>query len=511
MVLTLRHQVLCILSLSYAFGKAGPTTPSQVHLAYGGKDSLVVSWSTRRQTADSLVELSLQNVSRTASGIAVRQQIAAHVSYWPAQANGTSQIFIDGGVEGYAQVLHRVTIGGLQAGALYVYRCGSSDGGWSEVFTFVAKRSKQQLAQHVTRLLLFGDMGVVNSQIMPDILADVQQNFYDAVLQPGDFAYDMRDQNGRLGDEYMQLLEPMVAHLPLMVSPGNHEWHYNFSHYRKRFTMPHADQYENLYYSFDLGPAHIVSYNTEVFFWPDLFSQQHMRQQYEWLEADLAAANGNRQETPWIIVMGHRPFYCVVAGAAHRCDLEHEASRLGIPSACPLDDAHLCSQADPNSNANFPIEELFQQYSVDVAVFGHIHDYEAFYPTYDRQVFHPAGRNWRHYLDPKAPVHVTSGAAGNSEMVNGPLPPPHGPCNGSAEWCRFQAGYYPRDGQQADYSYSKVYVHNATHLHWVQWSSTLKAAVDEFWIEQNDHGSFDSGRRLQLPGLGLAESGHAID
>lgn len=97
---------------------------------------------------------------------------------------------------------------------------------------------------------------------------------------------------------------------------------------RKRFTMPHADQYENLYYSFDLGPAHIVSYNTEVFFWPDLFSQQHMRQQYEWLEADLAAANGNRQETPWIIVMGHRPFYCVVAGAAHRCDLEHEASRL---------------------------------------------------------------------------------------------------------------------------------------------------------------------------------------
>lgn len=225
MVLTLRHQVLCILSLSYAFGKAGPTTPSQVHLAYGGKDSLVVSWSTRRQTADSLVELSLQNVSRTASGIAVRQQIAAHVSYWPAQANGTSQIFIDGGVEGYAQVrlecriahricappqdlicsslriertlsaavapnclmlhgagclsldvrhshlqrqlqvLHRVTIGGLQAGALYVYRCGSSDGGWSEVFTFVAKRSKQQLAQHVTRLLLFGDMGVVNSQV----------------------------------------------------------------------------------------------------------------------------------------------------------------------------------------------------------------------------------------------------------------------------------------------------------------------------------------------------------
>ena len=48
-----------------------------------------------------------------------------------------------------------------------------------------------------------------------------------------------------------------------------------------------------------------------------------------------------------------------------------------------------------------------------------------------------------------------AGAAGNDEMVVGPLPPPRGSCTASAPWCAFQSGYYPRNGQGADYSYSR--------------------------------------------------------
>lgn len=69
-------------------------------------------------------------------------------------------------------------------------------------------------------------------QVVDDLLADGHDNFYDAVLQPGDFAYDFRDDEGRRGDEYMRLIEPLVARAPFMVSPGNHENHYNFSHYK---------------------------------------------------------------------------------------------------------------------------------------------------------------------------------------------------------------------------------------------------------------------------------------
>ena len=47
------------------------------------------------------------------------------------------------------------------------------------------------------------------------------------------------------------------------MSAGNHEAAYNFSHYRSRFAMPgNGAATDNHYYSFDLGPAHIVAYNT---------------------------------------------------------------------------------------------------------------------------------------------------------------------------------------------------------------------------------------------------------
>lgn len=32
--------------------------------------------------------------------------------------------------------------------------------------------------------------------------------------------------------------------------------------------------------------------------------------QNAWMEADLKAANANRENVPWIFMYGHRPFYC---------------------------------------------------------------------------------------------------------------------------------------------------------------------------------------------------------
>jgi hypothetical protein len=32
--------------------------------------------------------------------------------------------------------------------------------------------------------------------------------------------------------------------------------------------------------------------------------------QLAWLEADLAAANKNRDSVPWVVAMSHYPFYC---------------------------------------------------------------------------------------------------------------------------------------------------------------------------------------------------------
>lgn len=61
---------------------------------------------------------------------------------------------------------------------------------------------------------------------------DAKSGSYDAVLNVGDLAYDMRDDDGHRGDLYLNMVQPLAASLPFMTCPGNHEVHYDFSHYR---------------------------------------------------------------------------------------------------------------------------------------------------------------------------------------------------------------------------------------------------------------------------------------
>ena len=72
----------------------------------------------------------------------------------------------------------------------------------------------------------------------------------------------------------------------------------------------------------------------------------------------------------------------------------------------------------------------------------------------------------------------------------GPELPPQGPCNASAPWCLFQSGYFPKEGQSADYSYSRLTVWNASHAQWEQVSATFGGVVDAWWVVQERHGPF---------------------
>ncbi len=58
----------------------------------------------------------------------------------------------------------------------------------------------------------------------------------------------------------------------------------NFTHYKNRFSMP--GNTDNYHYSWDVGPAHIISFNTEVYFflW---YGLELVPIQYSWLEKEL--------------------------------------------------------------------------------------------------------------------------------------------------------------------------------------------------------------------------------
>ena len=213
---------------------------------------------------------------------------------------------------------------------------------------------------------------------------------------------------------------------------------------------------------------------------------------------DLARANLERAERPWVLVLGHRPQYCAVAGPDGRCDAEHEASRLvrpgltaslwclrqadmhqaalqlpplasslgstsivsarlrTLPAACmpycsqaqallaaghplvlppvgPPLQPHACSQRSHLSHRgalpplwgghtapcqlstllsrNFCWQAVSEAAyaQVDLAMYGHVHDYEHFFPAYDLQAY--PGLDLSVHMDPPATVHVTSGAA----------------------------------------------------------------------------------------------------
>ena len=86
--------------------------------------------------------------------------------------------------------------------------------------------------------------------------------------------------------------------------------------------------------------------------------------------------------TPWVVVAGHRPWYST-GGSSNICDSCQEA-----------------------------FEELLYTYGVDLAVFGHVHNSQRFTPLYNGTV------DPNNLTDPKAPMYIIAGGAGNIEGLS---------------------------------------------------------------------------------------------
>ncbi|XP_074075110.1 acid phosphatase type 7 [Macrotis lagotis] len=402
--------------------------PEQIHLSYPGEPgSMTVTWTTWVPAA-SEVQFGLQ-----IGGIL------------PLRAQGFSSPFVDGGILRRKLYMHRVTLRGLLPGVQYVYRCGSNQG-WSRRFRFRALRFGPNWSP---RLAVFGDMGADNPQSLPRLRRETLQGMYDVVLHVGDFAYNMDQDNARVGDTFMRMIEPVAASVPYMTCPGNHEERYNFSNYRARFSMP--GDTEGLWYSWDLGPAHIISFSTEVYFFVH-YGRHLIKKQFHWLERDLQKANDNRAKRPWIITMGHRPMYCSNADLDD-CTRHESIVRKGI------------------SGGRYGLEDLFYKYGVDLQLWAHEHSYERLWPIYDYQVYN--GSRESPYTNPRGPIHIITGSAGCEEL----LTPFHS---------------FPRPWSAIrvkEYGFTRLHILNGTHLHVQQVSDDQNGKiVDDVWLVRPREG-----------------------
>ncbi|XP_062863318.1 acid phosphatase type 7 [Trichomycterus rosablanca] len=408
--------------------------PEQVHISYPGlKGSMVITWTTLNKT-ESVVEYSLFG-----------GKLFSHT------AKGNSTLFIDGGSTKRKMYVHRVLVSELRPGSAYVYHCGS-EAGWSDIFFFTALNESTSFSP---RFALFGDMGNENPQSLSRLQKETQAGMYDVILHIGDFAYDMHEDNGKIGDEFMRQIESIAAYVPYMTCPGNHEWAYNFSHYRNRFSMP--GQTESLWYSWNIGSAHIISFSTEVYFYVE-YGLDLLFKQYEWLKKDLEIANKpeNRAARPWIITMAHRPMYC--SNDDHDdCTKFESYVRRGRNDTMPTAPG---------------LEDLFYQHGVDLELWAHEHTYERLWPVYNYKVFN--GSVEKPYVNPKAPVHIITGSAGCREKHDGFIPKPR-------DWSAFRS---------ADYGYTRLHLINSTHMFLEQVSDDQSGKViDSFTLIKEVHGA----------------------
>lgn len=63
--------------------------------------------------------------------------------------------------------------------------------------------------------------------------------------------------------------------------------------------------------SWDVGPTHIISIDSEFYYYL-WYGVDLIAEQYHWLEEDLRQANqaAQRAKHPWIVTMFHHPMYC---------------------------------------------------------------------------------------------------------------------------------------------------------------------------------------------------------
>ncbi|OEL12549.1 putative inactive purple acid phosphatase 27 [Dichanthelium oligosanthes] len=184
---------------------------------------------------------------------------------------------------------------------------------------------------------------------------------YDAVFHIGDLSYA----NGFLAqwDQFTAQIEPIASKVPYMVASGNHErtYHdtgvfYNGNDSRGECGVP-AETYfyapaENrgkFRYAADYGMFRFCVGDTEHDWRPA--SEQHAF-------LDRCFASADRKHQPWLVFAAHRP--------------------LGYSS-----NDYYATEGSFSEPMGRTLQGLWQKHRVDLAIYGHVHNYERTCPVYE--------------------------------------------------------------------------------------------------------------------------------
>jgi predicted MPP superfamily phosphohydrolase len=259
----------------------------------------------------------------------------------------------------------------------------------SDPMTFTVRGANE--ARQASIFLFFGDTqpeGSIDEYADFGALARTARSAYpqaDLALQCGDMG-----NQGNAPEEWTEFLREassVFASLPLLTAPGNHEVSPYVStpdkkpaYYLNVFSLPTNGPtgFEEEYYSFDYGSAHILSLSSNYLDPAETYSDNDdeaariAEQIDQWIEDDLAAT-----KQPWKIILMHQPAYPLVgdstaAGMSERwipifdragvdlvlCGHQHEFMRTW-PLRAGVEDANGLVQVMGNaSKKNYETSEI---------------------------------------------------------------------------------------------------------------------------------------------------------
>ena len=355
---------------------AAEAAPEQVHLSLAATDrsQMGVTWVTLN-ASNSIVQYGL-------SADALTSTVEGTIDTYKAA--------------GWIGTIHRALMVGLKPSTTYYYRVGdpaATAAPWSEVFHFKTLTPGQTVTYAVIADM---DFDVASDGTVGDLIKLVDSDSIQVVVHSGDISY--ADGYEPHWDVFFNKIQPIASRIPYMVTPGNHEFWYNFTSYKHRFSMPgifgpSADTTsgsgDNMFYSYNVEYVHFLAGDSESIIDTAYFSDA----QIAWMQKDLGAVD--RTVTPWVVAHFHRPLYC---SNDHAC----------VSDSATGGSAYLRGVS----------EDVFYQNKVDLVLEGHVHSYERTYPVYNLTTVS------KNYAKTTAPVYILQGASGNREGNKGSYPPP---------------------------------------------------------------------------------------
>ncbi|KAM7481063.1 hypothetical protein LguiB_005646 [Lonicera macranthoides] len=301
--------------------------------------------------------------------------------------------------------IHTSFLEELWPNSVYTYKLGHKlfNGTyiWSQTYQF--KSSPYPGQNSLQRVAIFGDMGKdevdgsneynnyqrgsLNTTVQ--LIKDLKN--IDIVFHIGDICYA----NGYLSqwDQFTSQVEPIASTVPYMIASGNHErdWPGTGSFYgnmdsggecgvlaETMFYVPAENRAKFWYYT-DYGMFRFCIADTE-------HDWREGTEQFNFIEHCLASVD--RQKQPWLIFLAHRV--------------------LGYSSGSYYVDKG--SFGEPMGRES--LQKLWQKYKVDIAMFGHVHNYERTCPIYQNICTNEEKRYYKGILN--GTIHVVAGGGGAS-------------------------------------------------------------------------------------------------